>query len=616
MQSRQESYFKRAYALAYFIHPNPRIALDLATTAMNKLEAAANSQFKRLYYTPTGRAAEGSRGEARRTKVALEEPHLLQRLIYVASEALEKEQEQPSSGAMLRKEDMVIRFVKHLIKNTLKRNSFYVNLGVSRLLHCYSTGETMDFYNVIVQDPERVRDDFYYRSRKRKLMKEFLARFGEMLRVATGARGEQRFEELEEPGPLRQVVHAALARFAPWDVDFRLPERFDPHGAELAGLAFDQNDPDAEHGIELNRMASVLLPDNYASLADNLGFASPDERLTAPRFYQVADDDVDDDDRRQDRFDPPPPSDSQLDEAFSRLRGQRRKRKYAAVAAISIKADGAEIARLDPLEAERVSFEIEEGVELLEAYAADDTLLATLLVADDLLWERGEPQRGQIIAEGGQEIRFELTPRPGLDEDNRRAEASVAYRETAPARAASLWLRRAGRRLGGLLSPAALRPAVGGLALAALAAAILIFWPSAESELRLQKLNESERIALRAGALPGMPLEAVRTVHVETLGSSAFDRALRAALVRELEAGARFRVVAERATADVVIKDLSRFESESQDAHKVLALAVVNVEGEILWRAEKRWSKEPGDDAAELAARIAEGLIADAGPKP
>jgi hypothetical protein len=99
-----------------------------------------------------------------------------------------------TNGAIpARQSDLVVFFIKHLVRITTRRNSFYVTLGLSRLLYNYTTAETMDLYNLVIQDPERVHDDYYYRSRKGLLLKELKERFGELVEVAKGVRGEQRW---------------------------------------------------------------------------------------------------------------------------------------------------------------------------------------------------------------------------------------------------------------------------------------------------------------------------------------------------------------------------------------------------------------------------------------
>jgi len=126
-----EESLARAFQLAYFIHGDRETALNIAAEALAKLEVAAAAQDKRLYYTPTGRA---ERGERFRTKVSIGETHLLQRLVYVESEPYERRAEQASNGESPEEEDMLIYFIKHLVRITVRRNSFYVTLGLSRML--------------------------------------------------------------------------------------------------------------------------------------------------------------------------------------------------------------------------------------------------------------------------------------------------------------------------------------------------------------------------------------------------------------------------------------------------------------------------------------------------
>ncbi len=91
MQTAQiDDWLNKAFKLAFFIHGRRDIVKQIAASAMNKLETASNAQFKRYYYTPTGRA-ETSR--ATRSRVSLNDLQLLQRLVFVESENFEKQNE-------------------------------------------------------------------------------------------------------------------------------------------------------------------------------------------------------------------------------------------------------------------------------------------------------------------------------------------------------------------------------------------------------------------------------------------------------------------------------------------------------------------------------------------
>src|SRR6185436_12359503 len=139
------------------LHQDKSTAIRIVAAATLKLNVAMAVQSKRLYYIPVGRF---SRGESRRTdgmgsKALFSDLHVLQRLLYVESEPYERQKERAAqlappdvhaAGDPASEEDLLVYFIKHLVRITTKRNSFYVTLGVSRLLHSYSTLETMEIY--------------------------------------------------------------------------------------------------------------------------------------------------------------------------------------------------------------------------------------------------------------------------------------------------------------------------------------------------------------------------------------------------------------------------------------------------------------------------------------
>ena len=92
------------------------------------METAATAQHKRLYYRPAGRPSphQPKSSGGFRSKVSFSQPHLLQRLVYVESEVYERLNEQAGDRAAADVEEMLIRYVKHLVRIAIRRNSFYV----------------------------------------------------------------------------------------------------------------------------------------------------------------------------------------------------------------------------------------------------------------------------------------------------------------------------------------------------------------------------------------------------------------------------------------------------------------------------------------------------------
>ena len=642
-----EESLARAFQLAYFIHGDRETALNIAAEALAKLEVAAAAQDKRLYYTPTGRAA---RAERFRTKVSVGELHLLQRLVYVESEPYERPAEQSPNGKSPDEEDMLIYFIKHLVQITVRRNSFYVTLGLSRLLHNYSTAETMEMYNVLVQDPGRVRDDYYYRSRKGRLMKELKERFGDRLRVTRGARGEERFQTDDTPGRHAELARECLQEFTPWSTDCAIPAGLDPLAEEIHNLAFDGSDPDSEHAIEVNRFHAALHPDCFARLAAGLKFASPAERLSTP-YFSMAKDRNHDQDRKPPRRSRRAP---QLDEAElnaikNALTERSSRRKTVAAGLLRVIVDGSERARLDLNRASRVRFETQENDELIEVRSADGILLATHLLNQDDLSEAAPHERSSIVLEGGQRISFSTVK--NADGETAGATIDISYRETRLSRAVALYLRRLGFMAGDLLHKpdgAVLKPAMSFAALLIIALGLIFYWrgherekivdnnpprtiqspappspaPSTSPEHRGGKKRPAPAprrrpddsailLAMRSErlALDGASLLAVKKVHVDPFGDDSLGKQFRDQLTSALRANRRFTLTVNRDEADAVLKGKITTTRPEQVSATV---RLVNAKGELLWPIKGPGAgKQYQGSVATIAGQIARDLLAD-----
>lgn len=453
-----EEVLNKAYRLAYFLHQDKGMAIRIVAAATLKLNVAMAVQSKRLYYVPVGRF---SRGESRRTdgirsKALFSDLHLLQRLVYVESEPYERQKERaaqaqttppgvPAVGDPATEEDLLVYFIKHLVRITTKRNAFYVTLGVSRLLHSYSTLETMEIYNAVIGEPERVKDDYYYRSRKAVLMQELIQRFGQLIRASRRQRGEERFETQPGTSEHRSLVTECLRLFTPWDTLCPVPSDFDPFKTVIASLTSKSNAD--ENRIEISRIHAVLHPDCFGKLIAAFGYCPPETRVELPRFFSQHEDDQS---PPRQRSAPSDLSAEELAEINDMLAEQaRRRRRSSSTGVIRIIVDGIERGRLNPAEESSISFSAEENAELIEVTTRDtsgDLLLATHLLTSFVT----EAHEGTIVCstrlEGGQELSLSITRR--WTEPSGPADLLVkfGYEETAPFRAARLWWQRFKRR--------------------------------------------------------------------------------------------------------------------------------------------------------------------------
>lgn len=612
-----------AFQLAYFIHDNRATAIHIAISALRKLRVESTAQGRRAYYTPTGQS--GYR--ATRTKVSLSDLHLLQRLVYIESEVYERiaEQRQWELGQM----EMIIRFIKHLVKITIKRNSFYVSLALSRVLHDYTTADAIEIYNCVVQDPERARENYYYRSQKACLLRELKERFGDMLRIRKAKHGEERFEAQEDPKNYLELINACLLRFMPWHSKCVLPADFDPIKKVVTPLLFKGVLPDEEHATELNRIHTLLHPSCFTRLVLGLGLDSPDQRVDVPCFFLSSDEPG----SLGRRLDPPPVSEEELHIISDELTKEAKRRKKYVGPILSIWVDGIERGHLDLNRTKSLRLEIEAGAELIEVRSGDSSIIiaARLLTYDEV---GIVPSKSEVVLEGGQVVSFEFG---GSDEpfsETSKTLVMITYRETRPIGALSRFLRPLKLYLPtrvnlqewiGVPKPAQ----VFLFVLMGIAAGLIYFQvikqpnsrimpvtePGATDEGKVappgtspQSPGEANQEAEKQKAQPDsseqqeptagarMPVERTRApksrssavkllevkrIYVNTSDNEQLSQQIREMFIRGLESKGRFEIVRGKEAADAML-DISAI--KELDGGKIaLGLQLVSAEGEIFW---------------------------------
>jgi hypothetical protein len=591
-----------AYQLAYFIHGDSAQAKRIAFAALEKLETATLAQDKRLYYP------------GKRHKVSMPELHLLQRLVYAESEGEEKRKEQQP----LSERTLLIHFIKHLVKLTVRRNSLHVAVGLSRLLHHYTTAEAIALYGLILQDPVRVAAEDYFRSRKKMLLAELKTRFGDLLMTTRGPRGEERFVTHEQPQRFATLVRECLIAFTPWRTPCPLPERFDSANDSVSSLAFTGADPDEEHAIEMNRMHALLHPPCLAKLTTALHQAVPEEQLAIPRFFMTSHDNDDSD------SDTPPRRDAALDEAAQQdlqqhLQDRARRRKFSPAGLLLFVADGQIVAQLDLREARTAQIPLSSNPEFLAVHTRDaegELVLATCPLqynADDQV----VPQQHQLTLEGGQRLAFTINP------SSQGATVQFTFQETNPVRALRLWRQQQQFAfvwwkpallvalfvllLGGISyffwQPSPPRPQivdqtsptvapVPGVTLSPNATpspspSVLAPTPArlddnviardlrARATSPTESLTRGERESGVEALLTGQKL------YLEVSGSEPLRQAMTAALQQRLQTNGKLQLTVDREAAEVALKVTIQ---PSAQAERITALArIVNADGKVIW---------------------------------
>ena len=670
-----EEVLNKAYRLAYFLHQDKGTATRIVATATLKLNVAMAVQSKRLYYIPVGRF---SRGESRRTdgirnKALFSDLHLLQRLIYIESEPYERQKERAAQAAPsgvsavgdpASDEDLLVYFIKHLVRITTKRNAFYVTLGVSRLLHSYSTLETMEIYNAVIGEPERVKDDYYYRSRKAVLMQELIKRFGQLVRACRRQRGEERFETQPGSNEHRSLVKECLRLFTPWDTQCPVPADFDPFKTVIASLT-SKSGAD-ENRIEISRIHSVLHPDCFARLIAGFGYSPPETRMELPRFFAHHEDDQS---PPQQRSAPEDLSAEDLAEINDMLADQsRRRRRSSPTGVIRIMVDGVERGRLNPAEQSSVSFSAEDDAELLEVTTADSS--GDLLLATHVFTPATDAQQGTIVysirLEGGQDLSLSITRRPSDANGGPDLLIKFGYQETDPRRAARLWWKWLNVRLNperdpdsqGLWGGARISPRyilAGSVMLICLlsyfgyvmlssrqtseppqiskvqptppvqdnsipvnpgvptnprqtASPATPRTPSHRSTVAKAPADDTDDVTRSANAVANLRLSEVKKVYIEIRGDAVVDE-LRGKLIESLNSSG---VVAAATNADEADSSLKIVVSQTSGGGPIEASArLVNARGTVLWPTAGRGTRSYSGETTKVTSEIVRDLLSE-----
>lgn len=645
----------RAFEVAYFILGDRGAALHATTAAMDKLWTVSYNQGRRLNYTPVGSASY----PPKRTRINLSEMHLLQRLIYAETELFERLQE--GQKKTISQEDLIIRYIKHLVRITTKYNSFYVALGISRLLYNYKTAETSEIYNFTLQDPERIRDDYYYRGRKRNLLSEIKKRFGDLIKTQRRLYREERFESQPDSDRYRDLVRESLLRFTPWDSPCVLPDRMDS-GTVIPDLLFTGGDPDAEHQIELNRIHTLIHPQCLARLTNAIAVDDPEQRLELPRFFVSHKDDG----PSQDRFHPLPLTPSEIDAIWRYLDLHASNRKQFSQQDFEVLVDGRSRSLIQLAGARPVTLNLPANAELVELRSLSDggEEHGTPLFLSVLNYDHSGVLPQNLSAALGRKRRLSIEISPvGTDSDVvAGASLKIAEAPNTPkiglltAVRDYLWL--SGRQF------SINRP----LLLTGLTALFIVFsvaglWVWLSSRTALEKPTDvatvkdqptptaanspSPRIAAApvpsdagqrkqdrvsrkfpTSKQPESPIDvthvrghkirfssvdlaAVNTVYVDQLGDDELDRELRDTIIRGLERSNRFAVTSNRDDADAVLTGSVR--PGGTNYGRALVLQLVNADGKTVWALSNRKSglAIPAD-AADAAAIVLRMLFHDA----
>ena len=542
---------------------------------------------------------------------------------------------------------MVIRYIKHLIFITCRRNSFYVTLGLSRLLYNYSTPETMAIYDLVFQDPDSStkKADAYYRDRKNKLIEELQKRFHGFVRLDQGPRGENRFQTQEDPAQFNNLVSRYLTLFTPWETSCVLPEPLSEWSTILE-LKADQT----------SQIHSVIHPPCYSKITKALRLDPPESCLAVPNFFLTGGLE----DGKPPSGDTRAPEDltgKEVAEIRKKLTEDETRRKKFSARFLSIVIDGIERATLDLSRSNQIQLEVDENATLMQFVGSDQEgqlILGTHVLGyeDDLA--AGQSRAYSIVLEGGQKISLAISQNLLADGTPASSVVDIAYSETNVARALALWWAQIRHRI--LYSPAsegkwnpALLPLRFALVLSTVVFVALILYfalkgrPTEPKQIARDEqppsIVEQPKPGSRTspgvaptekpsdqptgatgspgsrgksggptrdqGSIPVRSLTNVKRVYVESFGDDVFSRAVRDALIEKLGTVSRFVVTTVANDADTAIMgSATQLAPVGDQATGQITVELVNSAGDVIWPARKYRGR-----VEQIAARFTQDLL-------
>jgi hypothetical protein len=397
----EEDLLEKGLQLAYFIIPDRTIALRILSGATSKLKAQRSREKKRAYWRD-------KHLKRRVTRVIRDKDDALQWLIYFEAEEHEKHQEQAGEQTA---RDMVVRYIKCLVQAATAMSSFYVSIGLQRVLRNYSTTEARQAYEWVTQ---RYPGDPEYRKVKSTLMNRLEMRFTHFIRTCTTRYGELRFEALEEQESLVNLVDECLRIFIPWSTS-RACELLASSYSNSGNLPYQlsgANRGSVDQDMIENHQSHVFIdPTCYGHLTSRLGLNSPDRRLTVPRFFFGGKSEGQGH-SGESPGNAPVLTEAERREITVRLEAESDRRRRVSPKLLRILVDGTECARLDSRRESEGGCDVQDGAKLIEIWAEDDSgdlLLATHWV-EYTSWHGIASATATVDLGHGRELFLQITP--------------------------------------------------------------------------------------------------------------------------------------------------------------------------------------------------------------
>jgi hypothetical protein len=406
------------FQLAYFIFPDRSAAIDIVVRALEKLRVRSRREIKRLYWRD-------KHAERPVRRIARSDVDMLQWLIMFESEKEEKAQELAGNSSL---RNMAIRYIKQLVQVTTALSSFYVNVGLTRLLRNYSTAEAQAIYETLTS---RYLGPDEYRRAKAALMDKVSQRFAGFLKITRVEHGELRFETFEDQARWVGLVDDCLTTFTPWSTHGRCSQFLAARGSDTnLASAYRVADTDL-NDLEMRCCHILIEPTCYSGLLREMALDPPATKLALPRFFMIEKQEKSGDNGTEPRR-PPELSPDDLGKIQRRLSATDARRRNMNPRRVTIVIDGVEHAQLDLTQKRQHQIEVESGASLIEIRAEDDR--GDLILATHFLTYANNAfdfsKETAVLSKG--KLEFEVTPIAKPADGPPRAKLSLKYKQSFP----------------------------------------------------------------------------------------------------------------------------------------------------------------------------------------
>lgn len=440
--SKEQHYFDLAFELAYCIHVNKEIAFFVAEDALDGLSLmlGRHEKDRQPLERLRGFLKSGERTRPIRKTIKLNERQMLQWLVYKQSQSWELQTEQGEGFYLPTEEDLIVRYIKHLVFDTLRRGSFYVTLGVGTLLHQFNRRETRLFYDILTQsDSARMKDMAYIGKQRLETLERVSQRFGHMIQAVKKSGDEKQFVMRPTTQWVINLVNESLRRFTPWETACVVEPGFDV--TDIPGLYFLETSAQDEELIDMSRIHTVLDPICFARFTEGLSkyirtlpaedqdkgcnFDCQDERLMVPQFSNFPGGTP-----RGDRFQFPKLTKEDYVRLQRTLDARAHRRRVFIPQQLCIYIDDVPSYSFDLKTTNSIRYPITADVGVIEVRgrdAAGELTLATLLLGDSQAL--GEVIKDSLVHSGGQKVTLRLTPIRETDGTVESAQLEVRYTE-------------------------------------------------------------------------------------------------------------------------------------------------------------------------------------------